>query len=103
MAWRRCSERAGAFISGCLNVPLVQNKTSKSRLVVQLDESCLNKDKISSLAPNFRPQKDKIWLCGLVVQGQPENFFLKALNRLGDAWAGKPHGFQQREEQFNEV
>ncbi|CAK0841877.1 unnamed protein product, partial [Prorocentrum cordatum] len=73
------------------------------KVILQVDESFLNKGKLSKLAKNARPKKDKLWLWGAVVQGSPHLFFFKVLKSVEDAYDGKPRGKQELLENFKEL
>ncbi|CAK0791212.1 unnamed protein product [Prorocentrum cordatum] len=73
------------------------------KVILQVDESFLNKGKLSKLAKNARPKKDKLWLWGAVVQGSPHLFFFKVLKSVEGAYDGKPRGKQELLENFKEL
>eukprot|EP00959_Pyramimonas_sp_CCMP1952_P160440 3355708-Pyramimonas_sp.AAC.1 len=73
------------------------------KVTLQVDESCLNKGKLSKLAKSARPKKDKPWLWGAVAQGSPHLFFFKVLASVEDAYDGKPRGKLELLENFKEL
>lgn len=65
------------------------------KLKIVVDESFLNRTKLTRLAPNVRPQTDKIWLWGATIAGHPEMFLFKILEHPDDAFDGRPRGCKE--------
>ena len=63
-----------------------------NKLIVQADESYLNKKKRSMLSKVGRPQHDQLWIWGCIIQGHPGCFFFRILDHASDAFDGKPRG-----------
>lgn len=78
---------------GCVRKkPSMTKKPRTSRLIIQIDESHLNKHKPSRLAKVARPSKDHVWVWGATVQGRPDLTFFKILEHPKDALEGRPRG-----------
>jgi hypothetical protein len=67
----------------------------KFNLVLQIDESHLNKKKPGKLSKEGRPQKDQVWIWGAVVQGSSSQFHFRVLDHPTDAFDGKPRGAKE--------
>ena len=63
-----------------------------NKIVVQMDESFLNKSKPGALSKAARPKKDQVRVQGFVVSGHPEYFFYTVLQHPEDCIDGKPRG-----------
>ena len=76
--------------------PGVRKKIKKQRsqkVTVIMDESYLNKGKLSKLNKIARPKKDQVWIWGAVVDGASDtNFIFRILEHPSDAMDGKPRG-----------
>ena len=64
-------------------------KARKKVLIIQTDESCLNKKKPGKLSKVVRPTRVQISVWGAVVQGPPD-FFFRVLDDLLDSFNGRP-------------
>lgn len=62
------------------------------KLVIEMDESLLNKNKPGALMTAARPQKDQVWVWGATVPKMPTRFYLKVLDHPADVPDGKPRG-----------
>ena len=64
----------------------------RQRLILEIDESFLNKRKRSRLSAGARPQTDRLWLWGMVAGGHPEVLMFRVLEHPDDAFNGRPRG-----------
>ena len=64
-------------------------------LIIQMDESYLNKKKPGKLSKVERPTRDQIWVWGAVVQGRPDLFFFRVLDHPLDSFNGRPRGKEE--------
>lgn len=61
-------------------------------IILEADESFLNRGKRTHLIGNVRPQRDKLWLWGCTVADKPELSFFRVLDHPDDAYDGRPRG-----------
>ena len=66
-----------------------------SKVVLQMDETCLNKRRASKLSKKGRPQKNQIWVQGFVIQNFPEIFMFNVMKHPDDCYDGKTRGKEE--------
>lgn len=71
-------------------------KRRPKKIIVQMDESYLNKKKAGKLTKRGRPQHDQVWIWGAIVQGYSTKYFVyRILEHPMDSWEGKPRGKEE--------
>jgi hypothetical protein len=77
----------------CTHKKILKKPAGKVKeLILQMDESFLNRGKRSKLSKAARPKRDQIWIWGCVVQGRPDLFAFRILDHPADAFDNRPRG-----------